>query len=367
MEKLDHNVEAYRQAATALDRLRALIRRHLEADHGAEWEKAGIPDDPGEYLAQRRARESSVKWNPTSSTDLLDFAGFVNLHDILNVHPRLREGFARLVPEPQALRLRFLELDTVLNRIAYARPVSDSDLELLLGFDERLRQLISELAPEVEVAVGAASPPPAWSEPKRSARQSEQATAPAASAPPPPPPPPRAQAQAKRHEAGAPSRREPAPEPAERPSRQQPGPAPATAAPGTAGTSVREAREESAPPKDLETALKRGDDGVVLNALYQEITGLAEKLWGDSAVSRAPIWEKVSESTWYRDRFSPLRLRVVSDFYDLLRAIQEKRAAGSSRADLHELLKDRNFAQLLMDLREFFRPFLAPARPGQRS
>ena len=77
------------------------------------------------------------------------------------------------------------------------------------------------------------------------------------------------------------------------------------------------------------------------------------------------MWELVSESSWYRERFSVLRLRVVSNFYDLLRAVQERRASGGSRNDLHELLKERNFAQLLMDLREFFRPYVAPARPGQ--
>ena len=137
-----------------------------------------------------------------------------------------------------------------------------------------------------------------------------------------------------------------------------------TAAHGTPGATARNAGEEPGTPKDLELALKRGDDGVVLGALYQEITSLAEKLWGESAAAGAPVWERVSESPWYRDRFSALRLRVVSDFYDLLRAVQERRAAGSSRSDLHELLKDRNFAQLLMDLREFFRPFVTTTRTG---
>jgi hypothetical protein len=116
--------------------------------------------------------------------------------------------------------------------------------------------------------------------------------------------------------------------------------------------------------KDLEAALKRGDDTVVLGALYQEITGLAEKLWGDAASAQAPTWGMVCESSWYRDRFSALRLRVVSDFYDLLRAVSERRANGGTRTELHEFLKDRNFAQILMDLREFFRPLLAQGRPS---
>ena len=364
MGKLDHNLDAYRLAAAALERLRALIRRHLEAAHGPEWQTAGIPDDPGEFLAQRRARENNVKWNPSSSTDLLDFAGFVNLHEILTLHPRLSEAFSRLVPEPQTLRLRFLELDTVLNRIAYARPVSESDMELLLGFDERLRQLASDLnadAAPSEQPAREAAPAPVKAEPKRTARPPERAVLPAARPVPPPPPPPMPRAA------------QPAPPPAAAP-REQPENSPGqTARPQTgsirttvnkpsAGATSRDAPDTPLGSKDLEAALKRGDDAVVLGALYQEITGLAEKLWGDAASVQAPSWDVVCESQWYRDRFSTLRLRVVSDFYDLLRAVNERRANGGTRAELHEFLKDRNFAQILMDLREFFRPLLGGGR-----
>jgi hypothetical protein len=364
MGKLDHNLDAYRLAAAALERLRSLIRRHLEAAHGAAWEAVAIPDDPREFLAQRRARESSVKWNPSSSTDLLDFAGFLNLHEVLVTHPRLRDSFARLAPEPHTLRLRFLELDTVLNRIAYARPVSESDMELLLGFDERLRQLVSDLAAAAETA-DLDAPAPAKAEPKRAAKHAEHP------APPTPDPasPPRSTAPVERAAPAPPPPREPEPpperaaEPREKQSRAQTGAAPAPVKSAPAAGKAQ--GDGTGATKDLETALKRGDDRVVLATLYQEITGLAEKLWSDSASAHAPVWDVVCESSWYRERFSVLRLRVVSNFYDLLRAVHERRANGSSRNELHEFLKERNFAQLLMELREFFRPLLAPAKPGQ--
>ena len=373
MGKLDHNLDAYRLAASALERLRALIRRHLEALHGPDWETEALPADPAEFLAQRRARESNVKWNPSSSTDLLDFAGFCNLHEILNTHPRLSDGFARLVPEPQTLRLRFLELDTVLNRIAYARPVSDSDMELLLGFDERLRQLVVDLAPDNENPTARPSSPATPAAPKRQAKSPERQASPSPPSPPPPPPTPHLPAPAPAAPAPQPAADVPAAKPSgeqhvDARERQPRGHAPS---PPTSGIKTQPPApasgtdDPSLSPKDLEAALRRGDDRAVLTNLYQEITGLAEKLWSDSASARAPMWELVSESSWYRERFSVLRLRVVSNFYDLLRAVQERRASGGSRNDLHELLKERNFAQLLMDLREFFRPYVAPARPGQ--
>jgi hypothetical protein len=367
MGKLDHNLDAYRLAASALERLRALIRRHLEAAHGSEWQAAGIPDDPGEFLAQRRNRESSVKWNPSSATDLLDFAGFVNLHEILTTHHRLRDAFSRLVPEPQTLRLRFLELDTVLNRIAYARPVSESDMELLLGFDERLRQLASDLNAEAtgtEQPAREAAPAAVKAEPKPPARPLERAAAQAATPLPPPPPPPPIPRSAQPAGAHTARHREEVGEASAQPAQPLSGSVRAATGKPAVGAAAKAPPEPPVVSNDLEAALKRGEDAVVLSALYQEITALAEKLWGDSASVQAPTWDLVCESLWFRERFSALRLRVVSDFYDLLRAVNERRANGSTRMELQEFLKDRNFAQILMDLREFFRPLLAQGRPG---
>jgi len=363
MGKLDHNLDAYRLAASALERMRALLRRHLEAVHGEDWESLGIPDDPREFLRQRRERESSVKWNSSSSADLLDYAGFVNLYEVVANDPQLRQGFSRLVPEPAALRLRFLELDTVLNRIGYARPVAESDMELLLGFDERLRQIAGALTgtPQVhaEESVAPGKPPGDGGHRPRAAAQSSPAP-PASPVPQPPPvapaPPPAAAAQ-------PPAQHD---EPQRRPGRDRATTAPT--APAPPAHSEPERPSPTAPQqKELEAALRRGDDAVLLTALYLEITSLAERLWSDGASAGSPVWDLVSESSWYRERFSALRLKVVSDFYDLLRAVDERRAAGAGRSQLHDLLKERNFAHLLMDLREFFKPLVGAGKrsPGR--
>ncbi len=363
MAKLDHNLDAYRLAAAALERLRALLRRHLEAAHGASWEQDGIPHEPREFLAQRREREAAVKWNSATGLDLLEFAGFVNLYEVLSAHPRLRDGFSRLVPDPQALRIRFLELDTVLNRIAYARPVSEADMELLLGFDERLRTLANDLPVDAAAAAVVAGGPPTPAQPVRAAAAVETPAMPAS--------PPGAAAPA---QAGVAPQTPAAPTPppakariAETRERAPRGHGGSHGTPSTGSIPVILSMEPQASTvtKDLDGALKRGDDSEILTALYQEITGLAEKIWGDAASARSPVWEAVRESAWYEKRFSALRLRVVSDFYGLLRTVQERVAAGASRTDLHEFLKERNFAQILMDLREFFRPLAGGSRAGR--
>jgi hypothetical protein len=109
----------------------------------------------------------------------------------------------------------------------------------------------------------------------------------------------------------------------------------------------------------LEEALLAGRDNVVLAALYREITSLADGLWTQAAPALAVTWERVRESDWYNDRFAKLGLKSVSDFYGLVEEARERLLGGTSRNELQEFLKERNFAQVLLSLRELFRHHLA--------
>jgi hypothetical protein len=314
MGKLDHNTDAYRLVMETLHRLRQRLREELLGGHGQDWERLGIPDETREHLVGRRAREAAVSWRYSSGSDLLDFAGFINLFEIIAANQRLKDTFATLLSEPDVLRLRFLELDTILNRLAYAREITESDMELLLGFEERLRRLDARSPKE--------------------------------------PPPPAVEA-AKTVETGS----------AARERRATPQAAPA-ASPAAGAKS--EARRPASPAlSELDSTLGRGDDARVLTALYHEVTAVAEGLWTDPTEVQAPVWEKVRESEWYRKKFAPLNLRTISDFYDLADAAQQLVTSGKSRSELQDFLKDRNFAELLLKLRDLFHPL--QTNPGART
>jgi hypothetical protein len=102
-------------------------------------------------------------------------------------------------------------------------------------------------------------------------------------------------------------------------------------------------------------ALAEHNDGAVLLALYGEITAIADGLWNQSTPPFPVVWEKVRESDWYHKRFAPLGLKSVSDFYGLVDEARIRLSSGASRAELQDLLKERNFAQILLALRELFR------------
>jgi len=340
MTKLDTNLDACQMSSEILLRLRKLLRESLRAIHGKEWEATGIPTDIQDFLTQRQAREASINWNLSDAVDILDFAGFVDLYQVMAANPQLLQRFLPLAPDASVLRIRFLELDTILSRIAYARPVSESELGFLITFDDRLKKTASP--PPLALEEAPVAPPP---------RPGKTAAAPppppnvAPQPPPPSPPTPRDGTPAPQPKAAS---QKPLPPPAPEPELEDEA-APAPAPAGPVG------------PQELDSAIKRNDNKVILTALYQEVTALADGLWNGSVASlQARTWEQVRESQWYHDRFGKLGLKPISDFFGLFDTAKDKMGAGISRNDLQEFLKEHNFVQVLLALKDLFRTHMKP-------
>jgi hypothetical protein len=333
MTKLDTNLDACQMSSEILLRLRKIMRETLRAIHGKEWEVTGIPPEIRDYLTQRQAREASINWNLSDAVDILDFAGFVNIYDIMEANPQLLQRLLPLAPDASVLRIRFLELDTIVNRIAFARPISESELGFLVTFEDRLKKTVSGSQPAVEQVPAAAPTTPA---------KAPSTPTPPPRAVPPPPTPPKAPVA----DTGPASHAKVAPQ-----QPQAPPPPPLPAEPATPAAAAGPIG-----PQDLDSAIKRNDNKVILTALYQEVTALADGLWNGSVASlQARTWEQVRESQWYHDRFTKLGLKPISDFFGLFDAAKEKVGAGTSRNDLQEFLKDHNFVQVLLALKDLFR------------
>ncbi|HUK12268.1 MAG TPA: hypothetical protein VLW17_03120 [Thermoanaerobaculaceae bacterium] len=366
MGRIDTHLDACRLSSEILQRLRKVIREVLRAEFAEAWERDGIPAELHGHLSQRQAREMSINWNLSDSSDLLDYAGFANLYEIINGSPSLLQRFLPLAPDANVLRIRFLELDTILNRIAYARAVSDADLGFLASFDERFKKGASA-APGGEAASvrPPRSAPPAKPESASAPRGGNPS--PAKTAPP-----------ATTAPAAAPPTPAPAAPPTPAPVSEVANPAPEPAAPPAAepaandtpsAVAAKPARSATTTPvalpsvdaHELAEALRRGEPKLVLTALYHEVTALADGLWNGSP-SSSPLssWERVRESNWYHENFVRLGLKPVSDFFGLYETAQDKLRGGSSHGDLQEYLKEHNFVQVLLALKELFRQHLRP-------
>ena len=352
MTKLDTNLDACQLSGEILMRLRKIIREGLRNAYGKTWEEIGVPGDIREFLIQRQAREASINWNLSDSVDTLDFAGYLNLYDIISATPHLLQRFLPLAPDAHVLRIRFLELDTILNRIAYCRPISESDLGFLVSFEDRLKKTPATVPVAVEEEAVPPAPVPA---PVRPAARPTQAAV--AKAPPAP---------SADRPAGPEAKPEPppaaTPQPAEQSTPSQPAMQPLPEAPATEPQRTPPAVAAAlVGPQELETALKRGDNKTVLTALYQEVTSLADGLWNGAVTSlQARTWENVRESQWYRERFAKLGLKPISDFFGLFDTAKEKMLAGTSRNELQEFLKEHSFVQVLLALKELFRQHMRP-------
>ncbi len=340
MTTTDYRLEAYRIISDNLTRIRAVLREGLQQLHGPGWEAVVEPADRRTYLAQRREREISINWRRATTDDLLQYGNFSDLYEFAAADQRLLQRFATLASNEEVLRLRFLEVDAIFNRVAYARSISDSEMELLINFDERLRRLFDGApAGDTAVEVPLAPPPPA----------------PATKVSPPPPEPPTASRAEVRPKAQENSPPDPQVTPSPEPGAAQAAPRPSAPTVPPPGTTPPPAMIS---PSRLRDALQTGDNATVLAGLYGEVTAIADGLWSDNSCPSPRLWELVRESPWYSENFTTLRLKPLSDFYDLANSARQRLLEGISRKQLQDFLKEHNFAQVLLALRDLFRAHL---------
>lgn len=304
--KLDRNLDAYRLIAELLHRLRRAVREELSKIYGSQWEQ-GIPENLHMFLSQRRQREEDIRPFPSDDVDLLDYANFADLAEILASTPSLLERLDWL-PSPgreAMLRVRLLELDTICQRVAHARPISEMDMELLVGLGERMRRCFDKgIAATTKTATPEALPRSEYVARKVQDGQSS----------------PEVQV-----EQGQPITR-------------------------------GHRRDQGI----LEEALEKGDTKTIMLTLYKEVVAAADAIFKEGKEAPCPAWELVRESSWYEENFRKLALAPLSHFFDILEDVRELRRSAS-REEVLRAVDNRGFSQTLLQLKQIFQPFL-PSR-----
>ncbi len=347
MEMLDRNLDAYRIVAEILATLRANVHRRLAARHGEDWYRTGLPEGILERLIERKEKEKTIDWYDSEYQQLIDFATFAELLEVLVAEPDLVPGISKLAPNPPLLHARLLELDVLREKLALARPISENELSFLGTFYLRFRQAAQD-------------------EEKRSAKRDEAQPAEESDDVPD-------ESVATTKEA-APDEAPPAPDEKPATSRPKPKPVKPVVPPSEASVSKKdgpaetrrtqadapaeadetEDEEDEVSVAALEHALEKGDTNAVLRGLYHEVIEIAEGLWTSEVPVEPEGWETVRSSDWYARSFSSLGLQPLSDFYQVVDAVREMMEDGLARDQVQELLKERNFASVLLSLRDMF-------------
>jgi hypothetical protein len=378
MDFLDQNLDAYRIIAEILNDLRTLVQKTLQAKHGKEWYRTGLPSSVFDRLIEVKEQEKAIDWYETEYQKIINYALFPELLEIAESDPEAFAPLFKLAPSAALLNARFLELEVMRAKLGRARPVSESELSFLSTFHIRFRKATGDL----REAVSGSAPPTSSGE-----TDSELAVDEITDEMPVEPPPEPADHEGSLPEdaSTAESTHDEEPE-SETVSETPPTTAPATpriapprrpvqmlhssrASTAAAVAPVaapdheeEESQDESQEEPDstrvargsLSQALEDSDSKAILRELYREVTTLAESIWSSDVPPGAMVWQQVRSSSWYEVNFSKLGLKPLSDFYDVFSSVESKLEDGVARDQLQDYLKEVNFAQILLAMRDMF-------------
>ncbi len=393
MDWLEQNIDAYRIVSEILGDLRRVIRSQLEAVYGDSWYRDGLPEDLFKRLVAAKERERSIEWYDGEYQQIMDYAVFADLVEILAQNQSHFPSLVALAPNMALLQARFIELDVMRAKLGRARPISETELSFLGTFHLRFRKAAAETVPpskpEGEAPEAEFEPEPSPAEPvPESEPRASEASSPAARTVPADEPPPSENRRASDDEAppaAPPSRKAEAPKrtvrvgsgddhraPASTPdtppsaeqfeSTAQPSPSSMSVSRDhvDAEPSVSEGESESpvsqkfVGPEKLAEALEGSDNRTVLRELYREVTAIAESVWSADVTPAPLVWEQVTASDWYEANFSRLGLHPLSVFYEVTSKVEAMTRTGATKKEQQEFLKETNFAKTLLALRDMF-------------
>jgi hypothetical protein len=365
MDWIDQNLDAYRVIAEILTDLRPLVRERIETKYGKEWFRDGIPEKVFERLILNKEQEASIDWYENRYQEVIGYAVFPDLFEIIIANPTLFGPILRLAPSQSLLNTRFLELEVMRSKIGRAREVGETEINFLTSFHLRFRRAVQELrgnpeegsAPyEVTVPEPGSKPVPREAAPAKTDTSKSADKAPEIGVDDE-----KAKVADRPPEKSRPPQRFASPSVKEADAREEPEPVEVEVDAADEPEGEAKNKGEGAESKTRETtstiiqrAMKGNDDQTVLREVYREVTGIAEVIWTTEEVPTTAVWDRVSTNPWYEAAFSRLELRPLSDFYDLISQVRAQRKAGVKKAEIQRFLNASNFATTLLALRDMF-------------
>jgi hypothetical protein len=367
MDWIDQNLDAYRVIAEILTDLRPLVRERIESKHGKEWFRIGIPEEVFERLIRNKEREASIDWYENRYQEVISYATFPDLFEIISANPGLFDPILKLAPSHSLLNTRFLELEVMRSKIGRARQVSEAEINFLTSFHLRFRRAVQELKEHPSEVSTLATEPVSAAEHVAAGGQEKTVSTPAETTDESTTTEESPDRDIDDEETelveqtGAP----------ERPPQRLASPTADTQTDEEVEVDdvVEEANEveestdddKDDKPNNRETpsiivkrAMENNDDPAVLREVYREVTGIAEVIWTTDEIPTTRIWDRVSTNVWYEASFSSLELRPLSDFYELISQVRTKRKDGASKTEIQSFLNDSRFATTLLALRDMF-------------
>ena len=335
---------------------------------GELWYREGLPSDVFRRLVVRKENETPLDRFSGDYEELMTYANFRDLADIIVGNDVLKDRLTILEPRDGASLLdRLHELEEMRRSISSSKPANKDDEARLKGYFDEFRSAIKG----AKAPADAAPQKKSKSSSKPAESKSEEETLDSIfdqdepSEPAPTPRPGRLVVKVSTsglHKAAENSTSQPEVDPPSKPAMDWNS---ANAEVGSIETpvthvSVRPGPGDSAPEgpveeaERVERALRDGDDSAILKALHVEVTEIADGMLRRDPKHGHLVWEVVGRRGWFEEHREEFQLDPLERFYGLADTFLEAFASGAKSSGLKKILADVGFSKMLLELREMF-------------
>jgi len=375
MTTWEQNVEAYHIVADMLVNFRRIVERGLEKCAGKNYYRDGCPPEVVQRLTERRELEDAVDRFGHDDEELITFATFEDLADLLDSNDDLALLLAGLSPKDETMTARLRSLEVLRRKLSAAVSFNDDDIEVLGVFHQEFRAALARR----RAPTGADTLASTVEELEEQQEEHEQPTSSLRDAVAAAAEEGAAEESAAEAETDSPPEEIPDDEPVPAEDVVTPSEMEASVAPppddgesadwgespsdddgtetgklATAPIEVSSVTSIGDGAAEADLAMANDDDAGVLRALHREVTSVAEGVFDMDAGRPHAVWESLRASGWYDMKLSEFALAPLELFYAVAEEARDKKIAGAGDDEIREFLADAHFTKLLFSLREMF-------------
>lgn len=344
---------------------RRIVHRGLVNYSGELWYREGLPSDVFRRLVVRKENETPLDRFTGDYEELMTYANFRDLADIIVGNEVLKDRLTILEPRDGAGLLdRLHELEDMRRAMAAGGAASEEDAEKLDRYFDEFRAAIKR---GIKHAHGNGSEvpttPDAENETLDSIFEPEEAPSPERK-----PRPGRLVVKVSAgglRDAAEGRKSEPKTEPEETDESEKISGPSLAAGLGDSETPVTEisarmkaeAEAEKGPvekAEGLERAIRDDDSATILKALHVEVTEIADGMLRRDPKQGHVAWEHVGRLGWFDAHREEFELDPLVGFYDLAERFLEAFSSGAKSSELKAMLADAGFSRMLLEMREMF-------------
>lgn len=360
-------IDAKRTLNDLLVNFRRIVHRGLVNYSGELWYREGLPSDVFRRLVVRKENETPLDRFSGDYEELMTYANFRDLADIIVGNDVLKERLTVLEPRDGASLLdRLHELEEMRRAAASGSPISDREEANLARYFDEFRNAVKrgsrptdDPKPPAPPRVPKPAPPTADEETLESIFDDDE--------------PPAAKQPSRRGRlvvkvssgglrdgSGATDQATVAP-------RRAPPAATSVSVTDEVGSVETPVTDVSSRPgggddegglidelEKIERALRDGDDAAVLKALHVEVTEIADGMLRRDPKQGHLVWQLAGRHGWFDRCKDKYALQPLENFYRLADDFLEAFSSDAKSSDLKNMLSGAGFSRLLLDMREMF-------------